>query len=51
MFQYLLILLAGLAVIGGPSLESLASIGASMDYVVAFGVALLLKPWLQGHFE
>ncbi len=51
MFQYLLILLAGLAVIGGPSLASVASTGPSMDYVVAFGVALLLKPWLAGHFE
>jgi len=51
MFQYLLILLAGLAVLGGPSLESLASTGISMDYLVAFGVALMLKPWLQGHFD
>jgi hypothetical protein len=51
MFQYLLILVAGLAVLGAPSLESLASIGASMDYVVAIGVALLFTPWLRGHFE
>ena len=51
MFHYLLVLVAGLAVIGAPSMESLASIGGSMDYVVAFGVALLLKPSLQGQFE
>ncbi len=51
MFQYLLILLAGLAVIGVPSMESLASIGDSMYYLVAFGIALLLKPWLQTHFN
>lgn len=50
MFQYLLILLAGLVVIGGPSLTSLASVGPSMDYLVAFGVALLFKPWLESHF-
>lgn len=50
MFQYLLILLAGLAVIGEPALSSLASLGSSMDYVVAFGVALLLKPWLERQF-
>ncbi len=51
MFHLLLIAIAGIAVLGAPSLESIASIGASMDYVVAFGVALLLKPWLKGHFE
>jgi hypothetical protein len=51
MFQYILILLAALAVIGIPSLDSLVSAGPAMDYVVAFGVALLLKPWLQGHLE
>ncbi len=51
MLQYLLILMAALTVVGGPSLESLASAGPMMDYVVAVGVALMLKPWLQGHFE
>ncbi len=51
MFQYLLILLAGLAVFEFPSLESLASTGMSMDYLVALGVALMLKPWLKGHFD
>ena len=51
MFQYILILFAALAVVGAPSLESLASAGPAMDYVVAFGVALLLKPWLESHFE
>jgi hypothetical protein len=47
----MLILFAVLAVIGVASLESLVSAGPAMDYVVAFGVALLLKPWLEGHFE
>jgi hypothetical protein len=43
--------LAALAVVSGPSLESLAPSGPMVDYLVAIGVALLLKPWLQGHFE
>ena len=51
MFQYILILLAVLAVAGVPSLESLAPAGPALDYVVAFGAALLLKPWLEGHLE
>ena len=51
MFKYMLILLAVLAVVGVPSLESLASTGPAMDYVVAFAVALLLKPWLESHLE
>ena len=51
MYQYLLILFAVLAVVGVPSLESMASAGPAMDYVVAFGVALLLKPWLESHLE
>ena len=51
MFQYMLILLAVLAVVGMPSLTSVASSGPAMDYVVAFGVALLLKPWLESHIE
>ena len=51
MFQYMLILFAVLAVVGVPSLESQVSAGPALDYVVAFGVALLLKPWLEGHFE
>ena len=51
MFQYILILLAVLTVVGFPSLESLAAVGPAMDYVVAFGVALMLKPWLEGHLE
>jgi len=51
MLQYLLIVLAAVAIIGGPSLESLSASGPMMDYVVAVGVALMLKPWLQGHFE
>ena len=51
MFQYLLILFAVLVVVGVPSLESLVATGPALDYVVAFGVALLLKPWLEGHLE
>jgi hypothetical protein len=51
MVQYILIGLATLAVVNGQSLESLAPSGQMVDYLVAIGVALLLKPWLQGHFE
>ena len=51
MFQYLLMLFAVLAVVSVPSLEALASTGPAMDYVVAFGIALLFKPWLEGHLE
>ncbi|WP_455234811.1 hypothetical protein [Thiogranum longum] len=45
----MLVLFAVLAVAGGPAMESLASIGPAMDYVIAFGAALLLKPWLETH--
>ena len=51
MFQYLMVLLAVVAVIGAPSLESLATAGPMTDYLVAAGIALMLKPWLQGHLE
>ena len=51
MFQYVLILFAVLAVLGFPTVESLANAGPALDYVVAFGVALMLKPWLEGHLE
>lgn len=51
MFQYTLILFALLAVVGLPWLESLVSVGPALDYVVAFGIALLFKPWLEGHLE
>jgi hypothetical protein len=51
MLQYLLVLFAVLAVFGNPALESLTSVGPVMDYVVAFGIALLLKPWLETHLE
>jgi len=51
MFQYILILLAVLAVVGVPTLGPLVSAGAAMDYAVAFAVALLLKPWLEAHLE
>ena len=51
MYQYLFILFALLAVVGIPSLESMVSAGPAMDYVLAFGIAMLLKPWLEGHLE
>jgi hypothetical protein len=51
MLHYLLVLLAILAVTGGPTLNSLASGSPAMDYVIAFGIALLLKPWLENHLE
>ena len=51
MVHYLLLALAGLVIVGGSSVESLASAGPAMDYVVACGVALMLKPWLEGHLE
>lgn len=51
MFQYILLGLAALTVLNGALLESLAASGSVMDYVLAVSVALMLKPWLQGHFE
>ena len=51
MLHYILALCAVVAVIGEPLLEKLVFGGAAMDYVVAFGVALLLKPWLETHLE
>jgi hypothetical protein len=51
MFQYLMVLFAVITVVGAPSLESLATAGPMMDYLIAAGIALMLKPWLQGHFE
>lgn len=51
MFQYLMILVAIVAVVGAPSLESLAVNGPMMDYLIAIGVAVMLKPWLEGHLE
>jgi len=51
MLQYILILCAALVVIGQPALETLVSAGVATDYVVAFGVALMLKPWLETHLE
>ena len=51
MLQYILILFAVLAVFGNPALESMVSAGPAMDYLVAFGIALLLKPWLETHLE
>lgn len=51
MMQYLLIGVAALVIVNGQSLEALVPSGQAADYLVAVGVALLLKPWLQGHFE
>jgi hypothetical protein len=51
MLQYILILVAAMAAVGGPAMDALTSAGPAMDYVVAFGIALMLKPWLEGHFE
>jgi len=51
MFQYTLALCAVMAVIGEPVLEKLTFSGAATEYMVAFGVALLLKPWLETHLD
>jgi hypothetical protein len=51
MLQYILLVIAAVTIISGPALELLANAGPMMDYVVAVGVALMLKPWLSGHFE
>ena len=51
MLQYGLMLCAVVVVIGEPVLEKLAFGGPAMDYMVAFAVALLLKPWLETHLE
>jgi hypothetical protein len=51
MFQYLMVLFAVVAVVSAPSMESLATAGPMKDYLIAAGIALMLKPWLQGHFE
>jgi hypothetical protein len=51
MYHYLLILIAVLAVVSEPMLENLTSTGFATDYMVAFAVALLLKPWLETHLE
>jgi hypothetical protein len=51
MFQYILLGLAAVTVLNGALLESLVASGSTMDYVIAVAVALMLKPWLQGHFE
>lgn len=51
MLQYILIVIAAVTVLAGPALETLVNAGPSMDYIVAAGVALMLKPWLSGHFD
>jgi len=51
MFKYILLGLAALTVWNGALLESLVSSGSMMDYLLAGGVALMLSPWLQGHFD
>lgn len=51
MSHYLLVLLAVIAAVGQPGLEALASAGSGYDYLAAFGIALLLKPWLEYHLD
>jgi hypothetical protein len=51
MYQYILLGLAALAVLNGALLESLASSGGILEYLMAVAVALLLVPWLRGHFD
>lgn len=51
MLQYILALCAVMVVMGEPVLEKLAFSGPAMDYTIAMGVALLLKPWLETHLE
>lgn len=51
MLQYLLLGIAAVTVVTGPALESVASAGHSMDYMIAAAVALMLKPWLANHLE
>ena len=51
MFNYLLVLLAVIAVIGQPALEAIATAGPVFDYLAAFGIALMLKPWLEYHLD
>jgi hypothetical protein len=51
MFKYILVGIAALTVLNGSLLESLLSSGSVADYALAVGVAVMLKPWLQGHFE
>ncbi len=51
MFQYLLLGLAAVTVMNVSWLESLAASDRVVDYVVAIAVALMLKPWLEAHFE
>ncbi|GEM_PF-1198253 len=50
MLKYLLALTAVLLVVGQPVIESLTTTGRGMDYLLAFGVALLLKPLLENQF-
>ena len=51
MFQYLVVLLGVMVIIGQPALEALATAGTIVEYLVAFGIALLLKPWLEYHLD
>lgn len=51
MLRYILVLSAVLMAVGEPLMESLTSMGPAMDYVVAFGIALMLKPWLEAQFD
>ena len=51
MLHYSFIVVGVLALVGQPVLEALATAGPAMDYAVALGVAVLLKPWLATHLE
>lgn len=51
MLNYILILFAVLAMVGASSMELLIETGSPMQYLVAFAIALMLKPWLKSHFD
>lgn len=51
MFQYILVIVSVFAILGVPSMESMFAGGPVMEYLIAFGVALMLMPWLKGQFE
>lgn len=51
MFQYMFILFALMAIVGASSLEMLTDAGFPLQYLLAFGIALMLKPWLKSQFD
>lgn len=50
MLHYLLALLAILVMLGEPLSGSLSALGSNGDYLIAFGIAMMLKPWLERQF-